>query len=274
MKKILFGLTVMAVLAAPFASEAWAGPRGGSAYTRTTASASAYRTTSRASVSAYRATSYVSASAYRSTSRASVSAYRATSYTSVPAYRATSNASVSTHRATTTRAYAPVNRATSYQRSFPSSSLGTRPAYSASRAHSGQYTNYHQTYGTKFAYGYFYRGRNHAHWSYQRWDSRYGCNCYYDPCCTCWYYWCEPVSCYYPVSYCPYRTYCWSTEVVEPEYTQPVAVQVPSSPSTSVPPATYPVQQPVSTPSTSNWEAPRTYTPSAVPEPMTPAVDE
>jgi hypothetical protein len=267
MKMILFGLTAMAVLAAPFASEAWAGPRGGSSYTRSTASASAYRTTSRANVSAYRATSYVSASAYRSTSRVPVSAYRATSYTSASVYRATSNASVSTHRATTTRAYAPVNRATSYTNV-------NRSAYTVNRTQPGRYANYHQTYGTRFAYGYFYRGRNHAHWSYQRWDARYGCNCYYDPCCTCWYYWCEPASCYYPVSYCPYQTYCWNTPVVEPAYTQPAAVQVPSSPSPNVPPTTYPPQQPVSTPPASNWEAPRTYTPPASPEPMTPAVDE
>jgi hypothetical protein len=267
MKKFLFGLTAMAVLAAPFASAAWAGPRGGSAYTRSTVSTSAYRTTSRASVSAYRATTYVSASTYRSTTRTSVSAYGATTNAIVPAYRATSNASVSTHRATTTRAYTPINRVTSYTNV-------NRPTYSVNRIHSDRYANYHQTYGTKFAYGYLYRGRNHAHWSYQRWDARYGCTCYYDPCCTCWYYWCEPASCYYPVSYCPYRTYCWSTEVVEPEYTQPVAAQVPSSPSPSVPPATYPAQPPVSTPPASNWEAPRTYTPPVQPEPMTPAVDE
>jgi hypothetical protein len=244
MKKILFGLTAMAVLAAPFASEAWAGPRAGSAHTSSYASASAYRTTSRASVSTYRATSYTSVPAYRSTARTSVSTYRATSYTSVPAYRATSY------------------------------TIANRPTYSANHTYSGRYANYHQTYGTRFAYGYFYRGRNHSHWSYQRWDARYGCYCYYDPCCTSWYYWCEPASCYYPVSYCPYQTYCWNTPVVEPAYTQPAAVQVPSSPSPNVPPTTYPPQQPVSTPPASNWEAPRTYTPPASPEPMTPAVDE
>jgi hypothetical protein len=73
----------------------------------------------------------------------------------------------------------------------------------------GRYANYHQNYGTRFAHGYFYSGRNHNHWSYTRFDSRYGCTCYYDPGCSCWYYWCEPVSCYYPVTYCPYQTYCW-----------------------------------------------------------------
>jgi hypothetical protein len=76
---------------------------------------------------------------------------------------------------------------------------------------SSKYSNYNQTNGTKFAHGYFYRGRDHNHWSSSRWDSRYGCECYYDPSCSSWYYWCEPACCYYPVSYCPYQTYCWTS---------------------------------------------------------------
>ena len=75
------------------------------------------------------------------------------------------------------------------------------------------FSNYHLTNGTKFAHGYFYRGREHNHWTSHRFDSRYGCECYFDPCCSCWYYWCQPASCYYPVTYCPYQVYCWSPAV-------------------------------------------------------------
>src|SRR5260370_29431180 len=74
----------------------------------------------------------------------------------------------------------------------------------------GRYSNYHVNYGTRFAHGYYYSGYGHNHWSYSRYDARYGCTCYYDPFCSAWYYWCEPASCYYPVTYCPYRTYCWT----------------------------------------------------------------
>jgi hypothetical protein len=76
-----------------------------------------------------------------------------------------------------------------------------------------KYANYHLTNGTKFAHGYFYRGREHSHWSSHRFDSRYGCECYFDPCCSCWYYWCQPDGCYYPVTHCPYRVYTWSPVV-------------------------------------------------------------
>ena len=79
-------------------------------------------------------------------------------------------------------------------------------------SHTGgrSFSNYHLTNGTRFDHGYFYRGRSHSHWSSQRYDARYGCTCYYDPCCSTWYYWCQPANCYYPVSYCPYRTYYWA----------------------------------------------------------------
>ena len=87
-------------------------------------------------------------------------------------------------------AQATAHRGTSYGRSF--------------------HTNYHVNYGTRFDHGYFYRGRTHSHWTYQRYDSRYGCTCYWDPCCNAWYYWCQPANCYYPVSYCPYPSYCGS----------------------------------------------------------------
>jgi hypothetical protein len=90
--------------------------------------------------------------------------------------------------------------------------------------------NYLHQHGTKFEHGYFYKGRNHSHWTQHRFDSRYGCEVYFDPFCTSWYYWCEPAHCYYPVSYCPYRTYCWTPVVrpvvVERPVVQPVACEV------------------------------------------------
>ena len=82
-----------------------------------------------------------------------------------------------------------------------------------SRDNHGKFSNNHLTNGTKFAHGYFYRGREHNHWTSHRFDSRYGCECYFDPCCSCWYYWCQPASCFYPVTYCPYQVYCWSPVV-------------------------------------------------------------
>jgi hypothetical protein len=68
--------------------------------------------------------------------------------------------------------------------------------------------DYHLTHGVKFAQGTHYKRKNHQHWTLVRWDLRYGCYCYWDPYVSVWYYWCEQDVCYYPVSYCPYRTYC------------------------------------------------------------------
>jgi len=65
-------------------------------------------------------------------------------------------------------------------------------------------------YGRQFRHGYYYPGRYHRHWAYTRFDARYGCTLYYDPDLCCYYYWCQPDSCYYPVSYCPYDRYAWS----------------------------------------------------------------
>jgi hypothetical protein len=75
--------------------------------------------------------------------------------------------------------------------------------------------NYHLTHGRPFRHGYNYPGRHHAHWAYTRFDVRYGCTLYYDPELECYYYWCEPDDCYYPVSYCPYQRYAWSTRSEE-----------------------------------------------------------
>jgi hypothetical protein len=74
----------------------------------------------------------------------------------------------------------------------------------------GSHRSYHVTHGRQFRHGFYYPGRYHPHWAYTRLDVRYGCTLYYDPELGC-YYWCEPDSCYYPVSYCPYNRYAWST---------------------------------------------------------------
>ena len=79
--------------------------------------------------------------------------------------------------------------------------------------HVNKINNYHLTFGTKSSFGYSYKGKHHNHWTVIRFDARYGCNCYWDPCLLTWYYWCDRDVCYYPVSYCPYRCYS-CTEVV------------------------------------------------------------
>jgi hypothetical protein len=71
------------------------------------------------------------------------------------------------------------------------------------------FSNYHLTYGTPFAGGYFYKGKDHSHWSHTRWFEQYGCTCYWCPCTSRYYYWCQPDGCYYPVSHCPYGKYSW-----------------------------------------------------------------
>jgi len=97
------------------------------------------------------------------------------------------------------------------------------------------YVNYHVNHGVRFSGGYYYRGRSHYHWSYQRFDARYGCTCYFDPCCSTWYYWCQPAGCYYPVSYCPYRTYVFSGGCSQG------GIVIPSGPVGPVGPGTGPV---------------------------------
>ena len=97
-----------------------------------------------------------------------------------------------------------------------------------SSMHLNKSGNYMQMHGTKFAQGYKYQGKNHTHWTQRRFDRRYNCECYFDPCCSAWYYWCQPDCCYYPVSYCPYRTYCWTAPCVQPvcvECAPPVVTQ-------------------------------------------------
>ena len=73
--------------------------------------------------------------------------------------------------------------------------------------------NSYATKGRPFRGGYYYPCRNHQHWAYTVFDNRYGCTLYYDAELGSYYYWCQPDDCYYPVSYCPYDQYVWSTVV-------------------------------------------------------------
>ncbi len=66
------------------------------------------------------------------------------------------------------------------------------------------FKDYHQTHGTKFEHGYYYKGKEYSHWSSRCYSESYGCHIYYCPSACCWYYFCTPDCCYYPVSYCPY----------------------------------------------------------------------
>jgi hypothetical protein len=70
----------------------------------------------------------------------------------------------------------------------------------------GSFRDYFVLHGTKFAYGYYYRGQEHSHWTHRYWLSEYGCECFYCPSTYDWYYWYAPRSCYYPVSYIGYAT--------------------------------------------------------------------
>jgi hypothetical protein len=87
--------------------------------------------------------------------------------------------------------------------------------------------------GVKFDKGIFYKGKNQNHWGLIRWDLRYGCYCYWDPCVLVWYYWCEKDDCYYPVSYCPYRTY---SSVGVPETAAPASPPAASETATTIRP--------------------------------------
>ena len=75
-------------------------------------------------------------------------------------------------------------------------------------------TSYHLQFGTKFSQGTFYKGKQHTHWTSRSYSKQYGCWTYYCPSTCCSYYWCEPACCYYPVSYCPYQTYCWPVSYI------------------------------------------------------------
>jgi hypothetical protein len=75
------------------------------------------------------------------------------------------------------------------------------PNKGTSVSHSPTSGGYHLTHGKQFSGGYYYPGRDHHHWSYWGYSSRYRCTCYWCPDTRCYYYWCPSASCYYPVSY-------------------------------------------------------------------------
>jgi hypothetical protein len=100
-------------------------------------------------------------------------------------------------------------------------------------------SDYHFTHAKKFEHGRYYPGKNHNHWSYRCWDRRYGCYLYYDPGLCCYYYYCVPDDCYYPVSYCPYRSYRFESagSYAAPASGSATAVAVATAGSNASPPA-------------------------------------
>jgi hypothetical protein len=77
--------------------------------------------------------------------------------------------------------------------------VGTAKA--GQKGHSSGSHSYHESHGTKFKGGYFYKGKDHSHWTYRYWYGKYGCYTYYCPSTSCWYYYYPKEECYYPVSY-------------------------------------------------------------------------
>lgn len=78
------------------------------------------------------------------------------------------------------------------------------------------YSNLHGTYSNLHGNGYALRVNGTVSsktWSYCYWDRRYSSYLYWNPTVSCYYYWCAPQTCYFPVSYCPYGTYCWAQPV-------------------------------------------------------------
>jgi len=69
--------------------------------------------------------------------------------------------------------------------------------------------NYSKQNSFQKSFGTYYKGKNCNHWTYSCWSGAYGCTCYWDPCCSAYYYFCVPDNCYYPISHCPYGVYAW-----------------------------------------------------------------
>jgi hypothetical protein len=78
---------------------------------------------------------------------------------------------------------------------------GNGSHFNGSGSSKNSFSNYHQTFGTKFSHGYFYKGNHHRHWTSWYWSPSYGCYFYWCPYASCYYYWSAPQQCYYPVSY-------------------------------------------------------------------------
>jgi len=96
----------------------------------------------------------------------------------------------------------------------PEPSLPSTTIVHVGSGNHGNFIDYRLRVGIHFEHGIYYKGKVHPHWAHCRYDARYGCDCYWDPCSLTWYYWCEPDLCYYPVTYVPYRTYSWRPAVV------------------------------------------------------------
>ncbi len=76
-----------------------------------------------------------------------------------------------------------------------------KPGGKSSGSHGSRIRSYHEQHGNKFKGGYFYRGREHSHWTHRYWWGKYGCYTYFCPSTRCWYYWYQQDNCYYPCSY-------------------------------------------------------------------------
>ncbi|HEX3314825.1 MAG TPA: hypothetical protein VHR72_08045, partial [Gemmataceae bacterium] len=61
--------------------------------------------------------------------------------------------------------------------------------------------NYNLKFGKTFAFGTYYQGKHHHHWTSYGWWSRFGCYVYWDPYVSCYYYWSDANQCYYPIAY-------------------------------------------------------------------------
>ena len=57
---------------------------------------------------------------------------------------------------------------------------------------------YYLDHGVRYNGGYMYRGRDHHHWGYRVWNTRFNRYQYWDPSLRCYYYW-SPVQ----VAYLP-----------------------------------------------------------------------
>ncbi|HZT83312.1 MAG TPA: hypothetical protein VFA26_23985, partial [Gemmataceae bacterium] len=117
----------------------------------------------------------------------------------------------------TSNYHAAIHPNTGYTSGSTVRALKVNPSY-ATKPLSGKptgftdvkYRNYNVNHGIKGSFGWYYKGKNHYHWSHSCYHPSYGCRCYWCPCACCYYYWCVPDSCYYPVTYCPYGCYSWA----------------------------------------------------------------
>ena len=57
---------------------------------------------------------------------------------------------------------------------------------------------YYREHGTRYNGGWYFRGREHNHWSYRVWNTRYHRYHYYEPTLRIYYYYDDVRSGYYP----------------------------------------------------------------------------